>query len=317
LQNQKLIAILGPTASGKTSLAIELALRLNGEIISGDSMLVFKKLDIGTAKPTIAEMRGVKHHLIDICEPEDNYSVAQFQLQAQELIVKLNQTGKIPILCGGTGLYAKALLEDYDFSSDGSNAAIRERLNTVLEKQGIAELQRELLTLNQDAINYIDMENPRRIIRAIETILAAGELPSKINHGLSYDAVVLGIDYPREQLYKRINARVDSMVATGLFAEVDALLKSGLNPACQALKGIGYKEVVDYLLSNLISRIDTIEKIKTNTRHFAKRQLTWYKKMPYIHWLTADSIIETSAFYNDLAQSITTKFYCANIPEDK
>ncbi|MEI6285850.1 MAG: tRNA (adenosine(37)-N6)-dimethylallyltransferase MiaA, partial [Bacillota bacterium] len=166
MQNQKLIAVLGPTASGKTALAVELALRLNGEIISGDSMLVFKNFNIGTAKPTSTEMRGIEHHLIDICEPADNYSVAQFQANAKIIISNLNDNNKIPILCGGTGLYAKALLEGYDFSADGLTSAVRDRLNALFANSGIEALRGELLNLNSNADKHIDFNNPRRIIRA-------------------------------------------------------------------------------------------------------------------------------------------------------
>ena len=308
MQQQKLIAILGPTASGKTSLAVELALRLNGEIISGDSMLVFKKLDIGTAKPTAAERCGIKHHLIDICEPHDIFNVAQFQELAKNIIIQINLRGKVPILCGGTGLYAKALLENYDFSTEsGANPVIRQRLNNILTEQGIAPLREELLMMHNNAADYIDISNPRRIIRAIETLLANGKLPSTSRQGLAYNAVVLAIEYPRAQLYQRINARVDNMLRNGLFEEVNELLESGLDPRTQSLQGIGYKEIVDYRLNNLLDKVATIERIKIATRHFAKRQLTWYKKMAYIHWLDSSVITDNIRFYDDTAKFISTQ----------
>ena len=308
MQQQNLIAILGPTASGKTSLAVELALRLNGEIISGDSMLVFRKLDIGTAKPTTAERCGIKHHLIDICEPNESFNVAQFQEMARNIIFQINLRGKVPILCGGTGLYAKALLENYDFSTEsGANPVVRQRLNNILSEQGLEPLRDELLMLQNNAADYIDFRNPRRIIRAIETLLANGKLPSTSRQGLAYNAAVLAIDYPRAQLYQRISTRVDNMVQTGLFEEVNELLASGLDPRTQALQGIGYKEIVEHLLNHFTGKATTIERIKINTRHFAKRQLTWYKKMAYIHWLDSSIITDNIRVYDDTAKLISTR----------
>jgi len=308
LQRQKLIAVLGPTASGKTALAVELALRLNGEIISGDSMLVFKKLDIGTAKPTTAEMRGINHHLVDICEPNGSFNVAQFQDMAKKLIVQINLRGKIPILCGGTGLYAKALLENYDFSTEPCNTIQRQRLNNIFTEQGIEPLREELIMLSSNANDYVDFNNPRRIIRAIELLLATGKLPSSVRLGSAYNAVVLAVEYPRAQLYQRIDMRGDKMVKNGLFEEVSGLLALGLDPDTQALQGIGYKEIVEHFLTYSTDKTTASEKIKINTRHFAKRQLTWYKKMPYIHWLCSSSITDINQFYDDTAQLVSSNF---------
>lgn len=305
ITNEKLIAVLGPTASGKTGLAIKLALRLNGEIISGDSMLVFKKFNIGTAKPTAKERQGIAHHLINICEPDADYSVAQFQLQARKLIKNLNQSGKLPILCGGTGLYAKAVLENYAFSEQQADLITRKRLNETFTLSGIEPLRAELLNLNSGAFDQIDYNNPRRIIRAIETLRTTGKLPSASkDSNCCYRAAVLAVDYPRAQLYQRINDRVDTMIADGLFEEVADLLKQ-LKPDCQAMQGIGYKEVVE-CLQNKTDKSTAIEKIKTNTRRFAKRQLTWYKKMPYINWISPD-ILSNEALFNELVRSISNK----------
>ena len=289
---QPLIVVLGPTASGKTALALELCSRLSSEIISGDSMLVYRGFDIGAAKPTLAERQGIAHHLVDICDWHEDYSVARFQSEATQAIGTIAAHGKVPLLCGGTGLYAKALLEGYEFSENGVVSVVRMRLNKLYVQQGIEALTHELLLLDSCAHDTIDMNNPRRIMRAIELLSSVGTLPSRAcnNNGeLTYKAVVLAIDYPRSALYERINRRVDFMMKCGLVDEVEGLLKSGVHAQCQPMRGIGYKEIVPYIAGEC-SLEQATENIKTNTRHFAKRQLTWYKKMPYIRWIPCDEL---------------------------
>ncbi|MGN0950947.1 MAG: tRNA (adenosine(37)-N6)-dimethylallyltransferase MiaA [Mitsuokella sp.] len=295
---EKLIAILGPTASGKTALSVELAKALHTEIISGDSMLVYKGFDIGSAKPTLAERQGVKHHLIDICEPAETYSVPLFQQQAEAIIHELNGRGKIPILAGGTGLYSKALLENYQFNETGTHADFRQKMTALAEKEGLEAVFALLQQENPQAAALVDAKNPRRVIRALElahfgeTISreksfaehAEGEESAEdLQKNLFYDAFVIGLSWEREALYERINRRVDIMFASGLEEEVRGLLASGVTRSMPAMKGIGYKETAAYLAGEM-TRAEAVETIKRGTRRFAKRQLTWYRKMKYIHW---------------------------------
>ena len=228
---EKVIVILGATSTGKSSLAIRLAEILQTEIISADSMAVYKNFNVGTAKPTQEELQKVRHHLIDILEPEEKFSVVEFVRRAEKIISELNLQGKIPIVAGGTGLYIQALLEGYKFDTEKS----REK-----------------------------------------NFSATGKL--------NYDALVIGLTISRAELYNRIDERTKKMFAVGLVEEVQKLLASGVNPSAQAMQGIGYKEVVNYLHGNSTLE-ETISKVAQNTRNFAKRQLTWYRRMDYIKWI--------------------------------
>ena len=303
-KREKLIAILGPTASGKTALSVELAKALQTEIISGDSMLVYRGFDIGSAKPTMAERQGVPHYLIDICEPDETYSVPLFQQQAQGIIHELNDKGEIPILAGGTGLYAKALLENYQFNETGTHVDFRKKMEALAEKEGLEAVFALLQKENPQAAALVDAKNPRRVIRALE-LAHFGETISReksfsenagtagntehteaaedLQKNLFYDAFVIGLWWERAKLYERINKRVDIMFNSGLEEEVRGLLAAGVTRAMPAMKGIGYKETAAYLQGEM-TREEAIEEIKKGTRRFAKRQLTWYRKMKYIHW---------------------------------
>lgn len=291
-RREKLIVILGPTASGKTALSVELAKALQTEILSGDSMLVYRGFDIGTAKPTEAERQGVVHHLIDICAPDEPYSVPLFQEQAKAIIHRLNEQGKVPILAGGTGLYIKALLEDYRFNETGGHEAFRQQMKALAERDGLEAVVALLKREDPIAAASVDVKNPRRVIRALE-VAHFGETISReksfdetaedMQSHLFYDAFVIGLHWERAALYARINERVDLMMEAGLEQEVRQLLRSGVTRGMPAMKGIGYKEMAAYLAGE-ITREEAVEAIKTGTRHFAKRQLTWYRKMPYIHW---------------------------------
>lgn len=243
MEKFKLIVILGATAVGKTALSLSLAKKLSTEIISGDSMLVYKGFDIGSAKPNKTELAEVKHHLIDILPPNAKYNVMDFCDEAKKIIANLNSAGKIPILAGGTGLYIKSLIEGYEFSEDKTKST-----KSYFSKTG----------------------------------------------ELVYDTFVIGLRRERGALYERINKRVEMMAKDGLFEEVENLLKY-TDKTSQSMQGIGYKEVVSYL-NNEISKAESIENIKKNTRHFAKRQFTWYKKMPYIVWYDIDNLSEDEIF---------------------
>lgn len=295
----KLITIVGPTAVGKTALTLSLAEYLGTEVISGDAYQVYRGLNIGSAKPTVEELNLVKHHLIDIIEPYEKYSVAEFKVYAEELIKQINDLGKIPILSGGTGLYVQSLLENYHFAPTNINEALREKLNDIYLELG----DEGLLDYAKSLASKYDLELPftdkHRLYRAIE-LLEAGKVEYLINQtkqGLSYQGPVIGLRRERSDLYKRINLRVDLMLKDGLLAEVEYLYKNGLKEEYQAMKGIGYKEFLPYF-SGECSLNEVIENIKKNTRHFAKRQITWYKRMPYIKWIdinsdmSEDSILE-------------------------
>ena len=233
----KLIVILGATATGKSSLALRLAEEFDTEIISADSMLVYKNFNIGTAKPSVEELRRVKHHFVDILEPDEIFSVAEFQSQASEIVSELNRAGKIPIVVGGTGLYIQALIEGYEFSGISLDGRIEKSLSSHYKRTG----------------------------------------------ELVFDASVIGLDIERQELYRRINARTQAMFDNGLVDEVRGLLESGVSRNAQAMLGIGYKETIEYLDGRL-TLDEAIETIGRATRHYAKRQATWFRRMKYIDW---------------------------------
>ncbi len=286
---KKLITIVGPTAVGKTDLTLALAKYYNGQVISGDAYQVYKQLNIGTAKPTTDELAAVPHHLINILEPDDDYSVSIFQQQAKLLIDQLNNNHIVPILSGGTGLYVQSLLENYNFNDIKPNTKLRSELDELYAEYGVDGLREYAQNLAKKGGIEIKYTDKHRLYRAIE-LMTAGDYESLIKQtkdGLSYKGPVIGLQRERSDLYDRINRRVEIMFEQGLVDEVKTLLDSGVNPQCQAFKGIGYKEVIQYL-EGLISYDACVDLIQKNTRHFAKRQITWYKRMPYIEWITID-----------------------------
>ena len=301
---EKLIVIAGPTASGKTALAVELARRLDTEIISGDSMLVYKGLDIGTAKPGKKEMGGIRHHLIDILDAGAGFNVTDFINLAKPVITLLNQQGRIPILAGGTGLYIKSLVEGYQFNETSGDPEYRESLQRLAEEKGREYVFDMLRKVNPDAAERLHINNFRRIIRALEVYHLGGEQISEEKASeLAYDVFAIGLGWERSVLYERINRRVEIMIEQGLYNEVEGLLKNGISDSCQSMKGIGYKELLPAVRGE-ISLDEAADKIKQNTRHFAKRQLTWYRKMPYIRWYDAQAEADeklADKIYHDMA----------------
>lgn len=298
---KRVIAVIGPTAVGKTKVSIDLAQKLDTEIISGDSMLVYQQLNIGTAKPDMAERHGVTHHLVDCLKPTEQFSVADFQQLAAQHIAVINQRGKIPVLAGGTGLYVRALLEDYQFNSTPGSEKFRLNLENMANLYGNAYLHDKLAVVDPETAARLHPNDRRRIIRALEVSELGGESISqeKKLQGLVYEAAVIGLTMDRAALYRNINLRVDHMIASGLVEEVEGLLKRGISPECQAMQGIGYKEMVSYLQGHIVLA-QAIENIKQATRNFAKRQLTWYRKMPYIQWFAVDECTD----YANLMESI-------------
>ena len=301
---EKLIVIAGPTASGKTALAVELARRLDTEIISGDSMLVYKGLDIGTAKPGKKEMGGIRHHLIDILDAGAGFNVTDFINLAKPVITLLNQQGRIPILAGGTGLYIKSLVEGYQFNETSGDPEYRESLQRLAEEKGREYVFDMLRKVNPDAAERLHINNFRRIIRALEVYYLGGEQISEEKASeLAYDVFAIGLGWERSVLYERINRRVEIMIEQGLYNEVEGLLKNGISDSCQSMKGIGYKELLPAVRGE-ISLDEAADHIKQNTRHFAKRQLTWYRKMPYIRWYDAQAEADeklADKIYHDMA----------------
>lgn len=283
----RVIAIIGPTATGKSHCGIALAQKLGGEIISGDSMLVFKHMDIATAKPTAEELALVPHHLVDILEPDGKFSVVDFQQQADRLIRDCNARGKVPILVGGTGLYIKALLEAYDFSRVDESSALRRQLEEFADREGNEALHDKLKVLDPVKANGLKINDRRRIIRAIETIRGGDRVSTAKATESPYQAVVFGLTMPRDSLYERINRRVDLMVEQGLFEETRKLVAMGVPETAQSMKSIGYRQVLQYFHGEW-TKEEVIAKLKQATRNFAKRQITWYKKMPYIQWFQLD-----------------------------
>jgi tRNA dimethylallyltransferase len=287
---EKLVVILGPTAVGKTNTSIALAKRLNGEIISGDSMQVYKGMDIGTAKVTKEEMSGIPHHLIDIKEPNESFSVAEFQEHAKKLITEISARGKLPIIAGGTGLYVQAVTHDYQFSNAETNWEYRNQLELEVKKNGIDKLYEQLMSLDPEGAKQIHPNNHRRVIRALEVIketgMTMGDFQKKQKKDSPYDLALIGLTMERELLYNRINARVDLMIAHGLLDEVNELYHHGIRN-CQSVQAIGYKELFEYV-EGKVTLDDAIENLKQNSRRYAKRQLTWFRNKMDLKWFDMD-----------------------------
>ena len=305
----KLIVILGPTATGKTKLAVRIAKELRTSIVSGDSMLVYRGLNIGSAKPDKVERGGVHHALIDCLDPADeSFNAAEFQRLAAEEIHSINQSGLIPILVGGTGLYIKALLEGYRFNNNQEDNEFRSSLDNLAIKRGKAFVHQMLEKVDPESAARLHVNDFRRVVRALEVWHLGKERISqeKQNDGLVYDACVVGLRADRKILYEQIEKRVDAMIAAGLEEEVRHLLAGGVSRSAHAMQGIGYKEMVA-CIDGKLSLAEAVENIKKATRHFAKRQFTWYRKMPYIHWFDIDTVsIENLA--KTVLETINNKF---------
>ena len=304
---ERVAVILGPTATGKSHCAIELAKRLNGEIISGDSMYVYRGMDIGTAKPTEEELAAVPHHLVDILPADAKFDVVDFKEQAEALIKDINARGKLPIITGGTGLYIKALLEDYAFNSVDADEEMRQELEQFALENGNEALHARLAQLDPVAAERLHFNDTRRVIRAIE---AATKGEAVNQHGaeeLPFDMVVFGLNMPREILYERINRRVDIMLEQGLEAEVRRLLDEGVPTDCQSMKSIGYRQMLWYLVDGMEYDF-AVDKLKQATRNFAKRQVTFFKRMPYIEWYELDAEPDYENVVNSMEQTLVEKF---------
>ena len=287
---QKVVCIMGPTAVGKTKLSIELAKKYNGEIISGDSMQVYKGMDIGTAKIKKEEMQGIPHHLLDVKEPSEAFNVAQFQELVTTCIEEIVSRGRLPIIVGGTGLYIEAVLQRYAFSESVSDEEYRKKLETMAEEQGVEAVHHLLTTVDAESAENIHPNNVRRVIRALEIYHCTGEKMSnqlkKQNKEYVYDAALVGLTMERENLYNRINLRVDQMFEEGLLAEVKQLYDAGLRDV-QSIQAIGYKEIYEYF-DGRVSLEQAKENLKQNSRRYAKRQFTWFRNKMDVTWFEMD-----------------------------
>lgn len=294
------IIIGGATASGKTGLAIELAKKVNGEIISADSMQVYKYLNVGTAKVTIEEMQGIKHHIIDIIEPHQEFNVATFQKLAYEKIEEILNRGKTPIIVGGTGLYISSLVDNMKFIDNSSKELeVKNSMEKKITKYGenaISLLYKELLEIDPEAASKIPENNFKRVKRALEMYYLTGKTKTEQEKETKpkesqYNFITFVIDWPREVLYNRIEKRIDIMIKQGVIEEAKWLLNQNLNPKCTAMQAIGYKELFPYIKGE-----DTLEhcidKLKLETRHYAKRQITWFKRVRDVIYIDSNLSID-------------------------
>lgn len=294
-----ILVICGATATGKSSLAIDCAKALNSEIISADSQLVYRGLNIGTAKPTYAEMQGIKHHMIDIVGAEENFSVSDYEERAIPIIDRLLSEGKTPIVCGGTGFYINSILYNLGYGKVAANAEVRAKYEALLAERGKEYIYELLKKVDFESAEKLHINDTKRVIRALEIYEVSGKKKSEQHDELKprYNYLAVAIDYPREALYKRIDCRVDVMFNSGLIDEVKSLKKVGINENCQSMQAIGYKEVLEGL-SNGANESTMRDIIKNNTRHYAKRQFTFFKKLKGIVWLkpeqsrNADKVLE-------------------------
>lgn len=289
MNKKKLIILTGPTAAGKTAASIGLAKAVGGEIISADSMQVYKEMDIGSAKIKKEEMQGVPHHLIDVLYPDEPFHVVRFQQMAKEAIERIYANGRVPIIVGGTGFYIQAVLYDIDFTEQEHDDSYRKELAAFAEKKGAEALHDKLKEVDPKAAEQIHFHNVKRVIRALEFYHQSGLLISQHNERermkeSPYDFFYFVLNDDRERLYERINHRVDQMLSEGLEKEVLALKNKGYTKDMVSMQGLGYKEMLDYL-DGECSLETAVYRIKRDTRHFAKRQITWFKREKDVIWI--------------------------------
>lgn len=283
---KRVLIICGATATGKTALAVDCAKALGSEVISADSQLVYRGLRIGTAKPTAAEMRGVPHHLIDIVPADANFSVSDYEERALPIIDRLLKADKSPVVCGGTGFYVNSLLYNLGYGNVRADLSVRTKYEALLEERGKEYIHSLLSSVDPESAQKLHVNDVKRVVRALEIYEVSGRKKSEQNDELKprFDYLAVAIDYPREQLYRRIDCRVDIMFNSGLIDEVRGLLNARIDKNCQSMQAIGYKEVLEGLKYGLND--STMRGIvKTNTRHYAKRQITFFKKLKGIVWL--------------------------------
>ncbi len=287
-----LLVIGGPTASGKTALAVELALKFGGEIVSADSMQIYKYMDIGSAKPDLSEKKGVPHHMMDIAEPTVNFSLGDYLELARKVIDDIHERGKLPIVAGGTGLYIDSVVKNTKLEKEAMSPEIREKLKGFAAQNGQAALHKRLAEIDPESAERIHPNNVKRVMRALEVYEATGKtMTENIRESKQpaiYKVQQYGILYDREVLYDRINKRVDIMFEKGLVEEVKSLVRMGCTRENTSMQGIGYKEVLDYL-EGLVTKEEMTENIKQSTRRYAKRQMTWFNHNG-TEWISPDNL---------------------------
>ena len=304
----KIAVITGPTASGKTALGVALAETLHGEVVSADSMQIYRRMDIGTAKPTPEEMRGVPHHMIDVAEPEENYSVARYVAEASACVDDILARGKLPVVVGGTGLYIDSLVSGRTFADGSSDSALRQELNERYDEIGGEGLLGELRKVDPERAQKLHAADKKRIVRAMEVYILTGRTITQHDAETRarpprYDAARIALDFTeRADLYARIDRRVDTMVEAGLFDEVCALLASGVPGDCTAMQAIGYKEAVGAVRGE-ITEAEAAERIRQESRRYAKRQLTWLRRDPSLFWIRFEKTPDMA-----LARRLSTGF---------
>jgi len=295
-----ILVICGPTASGKTALSVELALRFNGEVVSSDSMQIYRRMDIGTAKPTEEEKKGVSHHMLDVADPSENYSVARYVSDAVPIVDDILARGKLPIIAGGTGLYIDALVAGREFAAFTPDSGLREELQARVREEGLAVLWDELSQIDPEAAARIHPNDEKRILRALEVFRTTGKTISQHDRESRaipnrYAPLTIGLDFAdRADLRNRIDLRVDEMMERGLVAEVESLLAAGISPDCTAMQAIGYKEMVAAITEGR-SVCEGAEEIKLRSRQYAKRQLTWFRRNERIFWHRWEKVPDFSA----------------------
>ncbi|MCR4830019.1 MAG: tRNA (adenosine(37)-N6)-dimethylallyltransferase MiaA [Pseudobutyrivibrio sp.] len=306
-----LVILTGPTAVGKTSLSINLAKAINGEIISADSMQVYKGMDIGTAKITKEEMQGIKHHLIDIIEPTEDFHVVKFKELVENAISDIYAKGKIPIICGGTGFYIQAVLYDIDFAEEDVDADYRNELEEFASLNGPEALHKRLKEVDLESALSIPAANVKRVIRALEFYKQTGQKFSTHNKQQRekispYNFAYFVLNDDRQLLYNRIDMRVDKMVKDGLISEVEALVESGAKRGMTSMDGIGYKEILDYFDGNCALE-SAIELVKKKSRNYAKRQLTWFRREKEVIWLDKTKLTTEEMLLSEIMSNLKEK----------
>ncbi|MGL4731938.1 MAG: tRNA (adenosine(37)-N6)-dimethylallyltransferase MiaA [Clostridium sp.] len=301
MSKNRILVIGGPTAVGKTNLSIEIAKAINGEIISADSMQIYKNMDIGSAKVTEDERQGVQHHLIDVVNPDESFSVAEYKTLGDKAINDILNRGKVPIIAGGTGLYINALTCNMSFADGDKDLEYRDELDALANKYGNEYLHGMLKDIDPISYNEIHFNNRKRVIRALEVYKLTGKPFSSYNLGNDmynspYDIRYYVLNMNRDKLYDRINTRVDIMMENGLLDECIKLKEMGYTSSMQSMQGIGYKEIL-YYLDGAITLNEAVEMIKQGSRNYAKRQLTWFKKDPRVTFIDKDSISENDILY--------------------
>lgn len=305
-----LLVIVGPTAVGKTETSIAVAKKLNGEIISADSIQVYKHMNIGSAKPTQAEREGIPHYLMDEIDPRENFSVAEFQNKAKEYIHLIHEKNKLPIIVGGTGLYVNAILYQMNFTGTASNWTLRKKLEQEAVMYGNEFLHDKLKEIDPNAAARIHPNNVKRVIRALEVYYEGGERVHDFQNTFvenpEYDYALIGLHRDRKELYERINKRVDLLIENGLVEEVKYLMDLGLDEENISMKGLGYKEIIGYLKGRY-SFDEAVEILKRDTRRYAKRQLTWFRKYEKIRWFDMGHYISKDALVEDIVKYVEGK----------